>query len=407
MEKTTFSATRTTRVRERFADGVPTAGAVSCGSAMLGPLPDVSGNLPETTGQVVDVSTSPPHRKDPGAHVVRAVGRLALGLPASLLRPMLGPVARSDRGVELDASTAALIALAGRLSFPPWNEGTPEQARAAMERDFALLAAPAEPMESVEDRSVPAPAGAMSARVYRPRTAEERPPVLVFFHGGGFVIGSIATHDGVCRTIARYARCIVVSIEYRLAPEHPYPAAVDDAEAGFLFVLGHADELGGDAARVAVGGDSAGGNLAAVVSRRLRDGGGPVPFAQILIYAATNLTRSEASHEVFSSGLLLDRELTDWFMDHYAADARSPDASPLFADDLCGLPPAVVATAGFDPLRDEGERYAQRLREAGVPVVELHEASLTHGFVSFAGASPAARRALLAIARETGRSLHR
>jgi acetyl esterase len=298
-----------------------------------------------------------------------------------------------------------MIATSERLGFPKWHEQTPEKARRQMLREIALVEGAPDPIDHVEDLSIPGPAAPLRARVYRPRAAAEALPVVVFFHGGGFVVGSIRTHDRACRTLARHARAVVVSVEYRLAPEHPYPAAVDDAEAAFLWVCAHAREIGGDAARVAVAGDSAGGNLSAVISRRRRDAGGKTPCAQILIYPATDLTRSFASHERFARGFLLEREGIEWFLAHYAADERAADASPLFAESLAGLPPAIVVTAGFDPLRDEGEAYATKLRDAGTRVIERREPALPHGFINLPSASSAARAGLHAIAREAGRLL--
>ncbi|MDQ1375382.1 MAG: acetyl esterase, partial [Actinomycetota bacterium] len=213
------------------------------------------------------------------------------------------------------------------------------------------------------------------------RPSDRRPlPVLVFFHGGGFVIGDLDTHDQVCRQLANGSHAIVVAVDYRLAPEHPYPAAPDDCFAATTWIHEHATELGGDPTRMAVAGDSAGGNLAAVVAQEARDKGGPPLKAQILIYPATDLSMQHPSITENGEGYLLTKEGMDWFMGHYAPDVDDVRCSPLAAVDLSGLPPALVITAEFDPLRDEGEAYAAHLREAGVPVVLSRYDGMIHGF---------------------------
>jgi acetyl esterase len=279
------------------------------------------------------------------------------------------------------------------LGNPPMSQQTPEEARAG----FALLAAIAGPTEApvpTEDRSVPGPAGEIPVRVYRP-SSDEPLPVVVYFHGGGWVIGDIATHDTTCQRLAAAVPAVVVSVDYRLAPEHRFPAAVDDCGAATAWVSAHASELGADPARLAVAGDSAGGNLAAVVARRARDAGGPSVAFQLLVYPATDMTRSLPSHTENGTGYLLDSDAMTWFLDNYlaAADPRQPDASPLFVDDLSGLPPALVVTAGFDPLRDEGEAYAERMREAGVDVTTSRYDGMIHGFYGLDSIFDAAKRA--------------
>jgi acetyl esterase len=215
--------------------------------------------------------------------------------------------------------------------------------------------------------------------------------VLVYFHGGGWVIGSVRSHDGVCRALAAEVGALVVSVGYRLAPEHRFPAAVEDALAATRWVSENAARLGGDPSRLFVGGDSAGGSLSAVVARELRD---RVHF-QLLIYPSTDLTRNHASHTLFADGYLLTRAAMDWFCDHYVAAEhyRHPLGSPLHHDDLHGVPPAFIMTAGFDPLRDEGRAYAEKLRAAGVAIEHQLYPGLIHGFFSMAGAIGAARRA--------------
>ncbi|MHB1004403.1 MAG: alpha/beta hydrolase [Chloroflexota bacterium] len=236
----------------------------------------------------------------------------------------------------------------------------------------------------IEDRVIPGPNGDIPIRVYDPQLARPA-PVFVYFHGGGWVIGDLETHDHVCRALARDAGCIVVSVHYRRAPEHKFPAAAEDAYAATRWVVANAASIGGDATRVAVGGDSAGGNLAAVVCLMARERGGPELVYQLLWYPVTDHEFNTKSYLENAEGYHLYRQDMIWFWDHYLArpeDAANPLASPLRAADLSGLPPALVVTAEYDPLRDEGEAYAARLRAAGVPVVHTRYDGMIHGFVS-------------------------
>jgi len=295
--------------------------------------------------------------------------------------------------MSLDPQARALLDHTEAAGRPSLSQQTPEEARAG----FALLSAIAGPPEitvPTEDRAVPGPGGDIPVRIYRPRS--ERPlPVVVYFHGGGFVIGDIATHDTVCHRLAAGVPAVVVSVDYRLAPEHPFPAAVEDCDAATRWASAHAAEFGGHPARLAVAGDSAGGNLAAVVARHARDDGGPRVAFQLLVYPVTDLTRSLPSHRENGTGYLLDSDTLDWFGAHYlaGADPGQPDASPLFAEDLTGLPPALVVTAEFDPLRDEGEAYAERLGRAGVAVTTTRYDGMIHGFYGLDAILDAAQRA--------------
>jgi acetyl esterase len=242
---------------------------------------------------------------------------------------------------------------------------------------------PGAPMAKVVDLTVATPEGNVPVRIYRPRTTE-RLPVLVYFHGGGFVLGSIDSHDSVARNLALMASCLVVSVGYRLAPEHRFPAAVDDCTAAVRWVHGHADLIGADAARIALGGDSAGGNLAAVVALRLRDEGGPKIAGQLLVYPVTQLRAAvRGSMAANGEGYFLRARDVAWFDDMYLGDSKAhthPYASPLLAASLNGLPPALVITAEFDPLRDQGEDYAQRLQQAGVTVTLSRYQGAIHAF---------------------------
>ncbi|MDQ6692327.1 MAG: alpha/beta hydrolase, partial [Candidatus Dormibacteraeota bacterium] len=209
-------------------------------------------------------------------------------------------------------------------------------------------------------------------------------PVLIYFHGGGWVTGDLDTHDSVCRGVARAAGCMVLAVDFRCSPEHPFPAPLDDCWAATLWAAEHASEVGGDAARIAVGGDSAGGNLAAVVARRARDAGGPPISAQVLIYPITDSDFQTPSYEANASGYGLTVESMRWYWEQYLGgdgDRASPDVAPLKVPDLSGLPPALVVTCGFDPLLDEGVAYARRLQEAAVAVKHIHEADMIHGYL--------------------------
>jgi acetyl esterase len=237
----------------------------------------------------------------------------------------------------------------------------------------------------VSDISIPGPAGDIPARHYRP--ASERPaPLLVFFHGGGWVLGDLDTYDALCRLTCRDAGIHVLAIDYRLAPEHPAPAGLDDAYAAYRWAHEHAVELGAAPGTVAVGGDSAGGNLAAVVSQLIRAEGGPSPVLQWLIYPRTDFTARTRSLSLFADGFLLTKRDIEWFEAKYLGGSgiapTDPLVSPLLADSLAGLPLALIAVAGFDPLRDEGERYAEKLRAAGNDVDLRSMGSLTHGFAN-------------------------
>jgi acetyl esterase len=239
-----------------------------------------------------------------------------------------------------------------------------------------------QPVAHVEDRKIPGPAGEIPVRIYNPEGPDPK-PVLVWYHGGGWVIGDLEGADFGCRMMANAAGCVVVSIDYRLAPEHKFPAAADDCFAATKWVAENAASFGGDPARLAVGGDSAGGNLAAVVSQMAKAGGGPAISFQLLVYPVTDFGYHTQSYRDNAKGYLLTMESMEWFWNHYlntTADGENPKASPLRAPDLSGLPRALVITAEFDPLRDEGEAYAGRLMEAGVPTSAVRFNGMIHGF---------------------------
>jgi acetyl esterase len=254
-----------------------------------------------------------------------------------------------------------------------------------------------EHVEDVSERMIPGPGGDLRIRVYR--SSSGTLAALVFFHGGGHVVGTLETADDVCRSIANRAGCLVASVEYRLAPEHPFPAAVEDAYAATSWVAEHADELGVDVRRVAVGGSSAGGNLAAACALMARDKGGPTLAHQLLIYPTLG-TDETLSRKSFAEGYYLTAESIAWYHAHYIGspeDARSPYAAPLLTETCAGLPAATIVTAEYDPLRDEGEQYAARLQTAGVATELRRYPGVIHGFVSFAAVLDAGRQALLEI----------
>jgi acetyl esterase len=284
-----------------------------------------------------------------------------------------------------------LLDALAEAGLPATEEMTVPAARAATAGFLALQGEPVE-VASVQDRTVPGPAGEIPVRVYTP--AGEGPfPVVVYFHGGGWVIGDLEVVDQPCRQLASAAGAIVVSVDYRLAPEHRYPAAFDDSYAATVWVGAHAAEIGGDPARLAVAGDSAGGNLAAAVALAARDRGGPELAAQLLIYPVTDFNFGTASYQDNREGYLLTKGSMQWFWAHYlgAQDLdKDPYACPLRADSLVGLPPAYVATSEYDPLRDEGEAYARRLEEAGVAVTAKRFDGLLHGFFWMLAAVPSA-----------------
>jgi acetyl esterase len=310
-----------------------------------------------------------------------SVLRRLLSLPRPLLRRLAGPAKASPEGYQLDVQTQLLLRLMA-LEAPLEKLGV-ERARRRMEQSAPMLDPPPAPGVFTMDLAEPVP-----MRLYFPRL-EKPHPVVVYYHGGGWVIGSIASHDGLCRALCDDVGALVVSVDYRLAPEHRFPAAVDDALKAARWALEEAAAFGGDRARIAVAGDSAGGSLAALTALALRDR----LAAQLLIYPSTDLTRNHPSHTLFADGFLLTKAAMDWFLDHYCSAADHHAGSPHFVEDLRGAPPALVMTAGFDPLRDEGRAYAARLREAGVTADDRLYPTLIHGFMAMTGGVAAARGA--------------
>jgi acetyl esterase len=334
-----------------------------------------------------------PTRQRIEARAARWLSRLS---PRTQLRLSGRPPVVRD-GQTLDPDVQLLLTVIERRGRPPYEEMTLAEARAEL-RAGALVGGGL-PVPVAEVRSLTVADG-LPARLYVPREPGGPHPLIVFLHGGGFVLGDLDSHDAPCRLLAKHAGALVLSVDYRLAPEAPFPAAVEDGRAALSWAIEHAAELGGDPQRVAVAGDSAGGNLSAVASWQGTRDGGPVPALQILIYPATDFVAQAPSHAMFDEGFLLVRRDMDWFSAQYlgGAAAEDPRASILRADDLSGLPPAIVVTAGFDPLRDEGEAYAARLREAGVPVLLRRFPGLIHGFINLLAISPSSRDAWVEVA---------
>ncbi|GAB2742921.1 alpha/beta hydrolase [Amycolatopsis magusensis] len=318
--------------------------------------------------------------------VQAAAAQLLYALPTPVKRLIAGAPIRLD-GQEL-ALDAQLLLRLQQLTGAELAGQSVERSRADLDVSRHLVSG--KPIEPVHTRelTIPAPAGGIEATLYTPDGLPEPSGLLVFFHGGGWVVGTRNSHDNTARFLAKHAGVRVLSVDYRLAPEHPFPAAAEDALAAFDYAHAKAGELGADPARIAVGGDSAGGNLAAVTALVTTRRGGPAPAFQLLFYPAVDMSTRRRSREIFGNGFFLTDAQMTWFADHYApegVDRTDIRMSPLLAEDLSGLPPAYLATAGFDPLRDEGEAYAKKLEEAGVPVALNRQEDLIHGYVNFLG----------------------
>jgi len=297
--------------------------------------------------------------------------------------------------VALDRQARALLDMIAQAGRIPYSEITPLQARAQYQELCRRTRKPGEWPVTATDLALPAPGGAVSARLYRPREAGKALPVLAYFHGGGWCIGDLDTHDGACRQLASEAGSAVLAVDYRLAPENPFPAAVEDCFAALSHIAEEGGRLGLDSRRIAVGGDSAGGNLAAVTTLMARDAGIDLK-AQLLIYPATDFSRVRQSHEDYAEGFLLTRESMAWFGGNYLPERAHGDwrASPILAADHRRLPPALVIVGECDPLRDESRDYALALREAGNEA-EFHlYPGMIHGFFTMGGAITAADRAI-------------
>ncbi|MFI9331453.1 alpha/beta hydrolase [Kitasatospora sp. NPDC052868] len=290
--------------------------------------------------------------------------------------------------MPLHPQAEALRAQRARAGTPPLYTLGLAEARAADLADIQAAAGNPEPVGAVEEHRIPGPGGELTMRIYRPAGAAGRLPALLYLFGGGWTLGSPDTSDAICRSLTNAVGCVTASVGYRLAPEHPFPAAVHDCRAAARWLAEQADTLGIDPARLAVGGDSAGGNLTAALTLIARDEGGPALRHQLLVYPNTDHGADTASLREHDDPALFNRRSVAWYWGHYLADPADgdhPHASPLRAADLSGLPPATVITAEYDPLRDEGEQYAEALRAAGVPVEARRYAGMPHGFFAMAG----------------------
>ncbi|WP_066321708.1 alpha/beta hydrolase [Bacillus sp. FJAT-29814] len=284
--------------------------------------------------------------------------------------------------MSLDPQTKFVLDQLAAAGAPPMETLSPEMARQA----FVLPQGALEEVGKVENRTIPGPATDIPVRVYYPKELKTENPALVFYHGGGWVIGNLDTHDDICRALTNYANCVTISVDYRLAPEHKFPAAVEDSYAAVQYVYDHAEDFQVDRNRIAVGGDSAGGNLAAVVTNLAKDKNSPSICFQLLIYPSTNVGGEPTSSMVENAqGYFLEKGTMEWFRNCYLngeEDKQNPLVSPMLYEDFQGLPPALVITAEYDPLRDEGEAYAKKLAEAGVKVETIRYHGTIHGFVS-------------------------
>ncbi len=320
-------------------------------------------------------------------------------LPPKAKRRLAGaPIVRD--GLELDLDIQVLVKLAEHGPRGALSGSTPQQARTDLAEGSRMVAGPALGGVSTRDCTVAGGAGPLRARLFTPQELAPGEPgaLIVFYHGGGFVAGDLDTHAQPCRLLARSSGARVLSIDYRLAPEHRFPAAAEDALAAFRNAVSRAEEFGAREGSIAVAGDSAGGNLAAVTSLLAAADGGPAPAFQLLIYPVTDVKSVSASRLEFADGFLLTKENMDWYEEQFMGpdgDRTDPRASPLLAPDLSSVAPALVVTAGFDPLRDEGEAYAQRLIDAGVRTTLRRYPGYVHGFINFMqGAGPGPREAV-------------
>ena len=285
--------------------------------------------------------------------------------------------------MPLDPQAKALMDQMAAANGPALHTLSPSEARRVTAAMFQVPPDKLEKVHKIENRTIPGPAGSIPVRIYTPPGPGPF-PLLVYLHGGGWVIGDLESHDAPCRLLTNKAGCVTVSVDYRLAPEHKFPAGVEDCFAAVKWVAEHAKELNADANRLAVGGDSAGGNLSAVVAQLARDAGGPKIAFQLLIYPATEAELDTNSHKTFTNYFLTKEDII-WFWGHYLrgpADRKDPRIAPALAKSFRGLPPALIITAEFDPLRDEGEAYGEKLRAAGVPVTVTRYEGMIHGFLS-------------------------
>ncbi|MBW3570835.1 MAG: alpha/beta hydrolase [Gemmatimonadetes bacterium] len=327
--------------------------------------------------------------------------RLLVHLPGRVHVRLSGEPPVVVDGRTLDPHVQLVRALRRKRNPHPLCGPTLREGRERYRREALLFRGPVTQVGAVRDFTIPGPGGPLRVRHYAPAADGPR-PLTVYLHGGGFTIGDLETHDEACRILCRHAAVHVLAVEYRLAPEHSFPAALDDARAALRWAQAHAAELGADPARVAIGGDSAGGNLAAVTAIQTR--GDRPPAAQLLIYPVADTRNSRPSQQRFGQGYFLSDEdraaFTGYYLDGTGVPERDWRVSPLYADDHSGLAPALVATAGFDMLRDEADAYADALQAAGTPTRRMCADAHGHGFLHMTGVSPGARQAMVRVAEE-------
>jgi len=322
-----------------------------------------------------------------------------LSLPTPVLRALSGGGVVYQGGRTLDPRFQFLAA--GGKRMPAMSSLTPDEARAGSVAGLSAMAGKPEPGVRFENLTIDGPGGALRLRAYRPADQDPTAPLMVFAHFGGGVIGDLETSETFCQILARIARCAVLSVDYRLAPEHRFPAGLEDVLAAWRWGRDNAARFGAPVGVAAIGGDSMGGNFAAVLAQEMKRSGEAQPVLQLLIYPAVDVASETQSMTTYADAYPLSRDTMTWFMGHYIgadADPADPRLSPIKTQDLSGLAPAVVVTAGFDPLTDQGECYAKRLKDAGVPVIYRCYDSLAHGFTAFTGAIPAADTACREIA---------
>ena len=323
--------------------------------------------------------------------VQRLMAKVMLSLPTPILRAMSGGAAVFQGGRTLDPRFQ-FLAHAAR-GAPAMTSFPPEVARAGSAASLVAVAGRPEPGVRAENLTIDGPGGTLPLRAYRPPVQDPAAPLMVFAHFGGGVIGDLETCDAFCGVLAKSARCPVLSVDYRLAPEHRFPAGLEDVLAAYRWARDNTARFGAPAGHVAIGGDSMGGNFAAIVAQEMKRLGEPQPALQLLIYPAVDVASETQSMTTYGDAYPLSRATMEWFMGHYMgpeADPTNLRLSPIREADLSGLAPAVIITAGFDPLVDQGEAYAKRLRDAGVPVIYRCYDALAHAFTAFTGAIPAA-----------------
>ena len=361
---------------------------------------------PELTS--LDAHTGGPHPRDRASLLHRAARRL-LAAPSPVLDRLIGAPPIVVDGRVLDRRVQALLTLGERLATSTESARSFDVAERRRQMDrMSMAGMPRRQGLHVLERRIEGPASELALRIYRPFGLAATPPAIVYLHGGGWAVGSLDSYDGTCRLVAADAGCVVVNVAYRLAPEHPYPAALAACLPTFRRVMARGREHGIDPERVGLMGDSAGGNLTAAVALSLRDADVPAPRVQALIYPATEASLDRPSHQLFAEGFGLTRADMEWYRGMYLPDESTwelPTVSPLRAPSVDGVAPAVVATAGFDPLRDEGDAYAERLADAGVPVWWRRYDDMVHGFFGM-GVLPECLGMATEIARATGAFLH-